>query len=80
MNAKIPGHGYKLQTRSFLVGVSHSAGAHDLTWGMWTIVLTAMKEYTQAYPGYDFLFEVRLLEGQEIAGFVIGAGFALTRG
>lgn len=79
VTAKIPGHGYKLQERDFLIGVSHTTGVSDLTWGMWTIVLTGMSGYVQAYPRYDFLFEVRLLQGWELEGYVIGAGFAMTR-
>ena len=51
----------------------------DLTWGMWTIVLTGMNGYVQAYPRYDFLFEVRLVQGWVLEGYVIGAGFAMTR-
>lgn len=62
------------------MSVSHSVGASDLTWGMWTIVLTGMNGYVQAYPGYDFQFEIRLMQGEEIEGYVIGAGFAMTRG
>lgn len=80
VSAKLTGHGYKLQNGDFLVGVSHYAGVHLLTWGMWTVVLTGMMGYVQAYAGYDFAFEIRLVEGEEIEGFVIGAGFAITRG
>lgn len=76
----MPGHGYKLQEQNFIVGVTHAAGMHELTWGMWTTILTSMMGYVQAYPGYDFLFEIRLMEGGELAGFVVGAGFAMTRG
>ncbi|KAI4130948.1 MAG: hypothetical protein LQ338_001459 [Usnochroma carphineum] len=64
----MPGHGYHLQVRNFLMSVSHSVGASDLTWGMWTIVLTGMNGYVQAYPGYDFQFEIRLMQGEEIEG------------
>lgn len=62
------------------MGISHSAGVHDLTWGMWTIVLTALTGYVHAYAGYDFLFEVELIKEGEIRGYGIGAGFAMTRG
>ncbi|KAL9029225.1 MAG: hypothetical protein Q9196_002506, partial [Gyalolechia fulgens] len=78
--AKMPGQGYKLQARNFVMGVTHTVGVRELTWGMWTTVLVAMGDYVRAYPGYDFLFEVRLLRGEDIAGFDIGAGFAMTRG
>ncbi|KAI4148871.1 MAG: hypothetical protein L6R39_002660 [Caloplaca ligustica] len=80
INAKLPGTGYQLQVREFLLSVSHSVGRRDLTWGMWTIVLRGMGEYVKAYPGYDFQFEVRKYQGWEIEGYVIGAGFVETRG
>ena len=76
----MPGHGYQVQDQTFIVGVTHAAGMQELTWGMWTNVLIAMTGYVKAYPCYDFLFEIRLLEGEELEGFVIGAGFAITRG
>lgn len=76
----MPGHGYQVQDKNFIVGVTHAVGRQELTWGIWTKILIGMTGYVQAYPGYDFLFEIRLLEDEEIAGIVIGAGFALTRG
>ena len=79
VNAKMPGHGYKLQDQNFVVSVTHTVGKQELTWGMWTIILTGMIGYVQAYPGYDFLFEIRLMEAETLAGSVIGAGFAVTR-
>lgn len=83
VTASLPGSGYKLQEGSFLLGVTHATympGMKRLTWGMWTIVLTSITGYAQAYPGYDFLFEIRLVEVEEITDYVIGAGFAITRG
>ncbi|KAL9007602.1 MAG: hypothetical protein Q9173_007167, partial [Seirophora scorigena] len=77
--AKMPGRGYKLQEREFLLSVAHSAGVGDLTWGMWTVVLEGMQGYVVAYPGYDYQFEIRKYRGWEIAGYVIGAGFVETR-
>ncbi|KAL8659928.1 MAG: hypothetical protein Q9202_006883 [Teloschistes flavicans] len=79
INAKMPGHGYKEQEGGFLLSVSHSAGRSELTWGMWTIVLTGINGYVQAYPGYDFQFTIRRYEPADIAGYVVGAGFAKTR-
>ncbi len=76
----MPGHGYQLQSREFLLSVSHSTGRYDLTWGMWTIVLTAMTGYVHAYAGYDFMFEIELIKPGQIMGYIIGAGFAMTRG
>lgn len=46
---------------------------------MWTIVLTGMSGYVQAYPGYDFMFEIEMVGEEELRGVVIGAGFAMTR-
>ena len=80
VSAKMPGHGYQLQEQDFLLSVSHSVGVRDLTWGMWTMILTAMKGYVEAYRGYDFLFEVELVEEEQLRGYIIGAGFAMTRG
>ncbi|KAI4095731.1 MAG: hypothetical protein LQ344_001448 [Seirophora lacunosa] len=77
--AKMPGRGYKMQEREFLLSVSHSAGVGDLTWGMWTVVLGEMQGYVDAYPGYDYQFEIRKYRDWEIAGYVIGAGFVETR-
>ncbi|KAL8927863.1 MAG: hypothetical protein Q9172_001163 [Xanthocarpia lactea] len=79
VTAKMPGHGYKVQESGFLLSVSHSVGASDLTWGMWTIVLVGINEYVQAYPGYDFQFAIRKFPDEDIEGYVIGAGFAMTR-
>ncbi|KAL8905144.1 MAG: hypothetical protein Q9207_002803 [Kuettlingeria erythrocarpa] len=78
--AKMPGQGYKVQQGNFLMSVSHSAGASELTWGMWTILLSAINGYVMAYPGYDFQFEVRKYKEDDIEGYVIGAGFGITRG
>ncbi|KAL8946730.1 MAG: hypothetical protein Q9222_006914 [Ikaeria aurantiellina] len=80
VTAKMPGRGYMKQKGNFVVSVVHSAGAALLTWGMWTSSLQCLEGYVRAYPGYDFQFEVRLVEGEEIEGHVIGAGFAITRG
>ncbi|KAL9603242.1 MAG: hypothetical protein Q9219_001262 [cf. Caloplaca sp. 3 TL-2023] len=79
ISSKMPGHGWKLQHENFLLCVTHSVGASDLTWGMWTTVLIALKEYVQAYPRYNFSFDIRLVEGFDIEGDVIAAGFAMTR-
>lgn len=79
LSAKMPGHGYKEQEGDFLLSVSHSAGQSELTWGMWTIVLTGINGYVQAYPGYDFQFTIRKYGPADIAGYVIGAGFTMTR-
>lgn len=75
--------GYQLQHGGFLLGVTPSAqipGEERLTWGMWTKALTGIHGYVEAYPGYDFSFEIWLIPavGQS-QGYVIGAGFALTR-
>ncbi|KAL8956991.1 MAG: hypothetical protein Q9193_005624, partial [Seirophora villosa] len=77
--AKMPGQGYKMQEQEFLLSVSHSAGVGDLTWGMWTVVLGEMQGYVDAYPGYDYQFEIRKYRDWEIRGYVIGAGFVETR-
>lgn len=62
------------------MGVSHSVGMRELTWGMWTDVLVALGWYVRAYPGYDFLFEVRVLRGWDLEGLAVGTGFIVTRG
>lgn len=84
VTATMPDDGYQMTKGNFLLGVTHSVlteGERELTWGMWTVVLTGMSGYVQAYPGYDFSFEIRLMAGEEeIEGHVIGTGFAMTRG
>ncbi|KAL8639105.1 MAG: hypothetical protein Q9228_003820 [Teloschistes exilis] len=79
INAKISVQGYKKQEDGFLLSVSHSVGRLEFTWGMWTIVLTGLNGYVQAYPGYDFQFTIRKYLPADIAGYVIGSGFAKTR-
>ncbi|KAL8731531.1 MAG: hypothetical protein Q9166_003377 [cf. Caloplaca sp. 2 TL-2023] len=64
----MPGHGYKLQEGGFLLSVSHSVGQSALTWGMWTIVLTGMDGFVQAYPGYGFYFGIRGYLDEDIEG------------
>lgn len=32
-----------------------------------------------AYPGYDFQFAIRKYKEDDIEGYVIGAGFGITR-
>ncbi|KAI4220552.1 MAG: hypothetical protein L6R36_007545, partial [Xanthoria steineri] len=68
VNAKMPGHGWKLEEGGFLLSVGHAAGQSELTWGMWTIVLTGMNGYVQAYPGYDFQFNIRKYMEEDIRG------------
>ncbi|KAL8783076.1 MAG: hypothetical protein Q9213_004888 [Squamulea squamosa] len=77
--AKLPGTGYHKQIQNFLLSVTHSVGLRDLTWGMWTIYVRALDEYARAYPGYDFLFELKQYRGWEIQGYQIAAGFVETR-
>ncbi|KAL8920224.1 MAG: hypothetical protein Q9208_006389 [Pyrenodesmia sp. 3 TL-2023] len=77
--AKMPGQGYKLQEGNFLISVNHAAGASELTWGMWTILLSGINGYVMAYPGYDFQFEIRKYSQEDIVGYIIGAGFGVTR-
>ena len=75
--------GYKLQEGAFLIGVTPSAvipGEERLTWGLWSDVLLGMKGYTEAYPGFDFIFDIWLTpQVGHSKGYVIGAGFAITR-
>ena len=33
-----------------------------MTWGLWIVVLDAMKEFITWYESRDFLFEVRIFE------------------
>lgn len=75
----MPAWGFQIQEAGFLLSIGHSRGASDLTWGMWTIILSGLNEYVIAYPGYDFQFQVRRWRGEELEGYVIGAGFAKTR-
>lgn len=63
-----------------LIGVNHAVGSSEITWGMWTVVLTGLSGYVQAYPGYDFLFEVKLMERGALEGWDIASGFVMTRG
>lgn len=75
----MPGHGFQTQDGEFLIGVNHAVGMQDFTWGMWTIVLTGMAGYVNAYPGWDFMFEVEVMEPWDIKGLNVAAGFAMTR-
>lgn len=78
-------HGYQLQDGSFLISVIPSVrrtrGEQALTWGMWSEVLMAMFSYVEAYPGYDFAYNIWWApEGEgESAQYVVGSGFAKTR-
>lgn len=84
--AVLPRAGYKLQHGSFLLGVTPRAAAmiygnERLTWGKWTDSLTGIHLYIEQYRGYDFLFEVLVTpEVGPSDPYVIGAGFAMTRG
>ena len=78
-SAKLPSRGYYLQEDYFCVSVSHSVGNSELSWGMWTIILTGMTAYVSAYPRYDFLFEIILFDKWHIKSRKIAAGFTLMR-
>lgn len=55
-------------------------GDARLTWGGWTDALAGIYGYVEAYPGYDFAFDIWLTpEIGQNEGYVIGAGFAITR-
>ena len=75
--------GYQLQRDSFLLSVLPSKrlpGQKPLSWGYWSEVLLAMSEYVEAYPGYDFSFNIWWKpEDGESQGYVIGSGFAKSR-
>ena len=75
--------GCQRQEGSFLLGVTPSArlpGEEPLTWGKWTDALAGIQGYVEAYPGYDFSFEIWLTPAVgHSQGYVIGAGFAMTR-
>ena len=79
--------GYQIHVQGFLLGVAPSSPAtkrpseRPLTWGMWTECLTGIHGYVEAYPGYDFSFDIWLTPSVGTStGYVIGSGFALTRG
>ena len=80
--------GYKLNEGGFVLGVSPSSPATrkptevPLTWGMWTECLAGIHGYVDAYPGYDFTFDIWWTPsiGTSVGGYVIGSGFAFTRG
>ena len=48
---------------------------------MWSDVLSSIHEYVDAYPGYDFAFEVWFTppDGAASSGYVIGGGLGITR-
>ena len=75
--------GYQIQIGSFLLGVTPSAeisGQERLTWGRWTDTLTGIFGYVEAYPGYDFAFDIWVsAEVGQSAGHVVGAGFGIKR-
>ena len=79
----ISDEGYQLQGGRFLLGVTPSAvvaGEERLTWGRWTDTLAGILDYVEAYPGYDFTFDIWVVpEVGQSEGYVIGGGFAITR-
>ena len=80
----IPQRGLHVQGQGFLLGVTPSRrlpGEELLTWGMWSDVLSSIHEYVDAYPGYDFAFEVWFTppDGAASSGYVIGGGLGITR-
>ena len=78
--------GYKMFQGGFILSVSPSSPASrlpteiPLTWGMCTESLVGLNGYVEAYPGYDFTFDIRFTPsvGPSL-GYVIGSGFAFTR-
>ena len=79
--------GYKLTQGAFVLVVQPSSPASrqrhqkPLTWGMWTECLAGLHSYVEAYPGYDLSFDIRLTPAiGSSAGYVIGSGFAFSRG
>lgn len=47
---------------------------------MWSDVLSSIHEYVEAYPGYDFAFEVWFTPPVGASsGYVIGGGLGITR-
>lgn len=57
-----------------------SPGEETLTWGRWTDALEGMGGYVVAYPGYDFSFRLWVVPDVGTSeGYVVGAGFAITR-
>ena len=79
----IPQRGLHVQGKGFLLGVTPSRrlpGEELLTWGMWSDVLSSIHEYVEAYPGYDFAFEVWFVPPVGASsGYVIGGGLGITR-
>ena len=86
-NLPIYAEGYKITEGNFNLVVSPSSpatrqpGERELTWGMWTECLAGIHGYVEAYPGYDFSFDIWLTPsvGRSV-GYVIGSGVAFTRG
>ena len=80
--------GWKIYEGGFVLGVSPSSRSTQrptekrLTWGMWTECLAGIHGYVEAYPGYDFSFDIWFTPsiGTSVGGYVIGSGFAYTRG
>ena len=55
-------------------------GQKPLSWGYWSEVVLALFEYVEAYPGYDFSYNIWWKsEDEPSQGYVIGTGFAKTR-
>ena len=81
--ATMPKDGYQTRDGSFLLGVTPSVevpGQEPLTWGRWTGTLAGMYSYVETYPGYDFGFDIWVTpEVGRSQGYVVGAGFAMTR-
>lgn len=79
----MPKDGYHTRDGSFLLGVTPSvevSGQEPLTWGRWTGTLAGMSSYVGTYPGYDFSFDIWVTpEVGQSQGYVVGAGFAMTR-
>ena len=71
----MPASGYKIQEDYFTIVVNHAVGRFELTWGMWTVVLTGMRAYVNAYSKYDFLFEVVVFGEGQLGNRKIAARF-----
>ena len=75
--------GLLYHTEGFVLSVLPSRrlpGQKPLSWGYWSEVLLAMFEYVEAYPGYDFSYNIWWKPEDEASqGYVIGTGFAKTR-
>lgn len=77
------GRGYQAQIGTFLLSIvpyARTLGRERMTWGRWTDALVGIQAYVEAYPGYDFSFEILVQPAVGAStGYLVGHGIGMTR-